>query len=190
MAITRSVAFQDIADIVAAAPDLYEAEQLALLREIMPAAVARAKAGVPVRKGKRQLRYRYGGELRPAGGLASLITGEVNDQDRRLSIGLLTAEARSRGFYGFILDAGRGLKRSRSRPRNRRLVGLTRVGLASIGRYSKRYTRRISPIPADRYDITFGRVRVFVRELAGRGLLRIHDRAVAKLLWRQIVRAG
>ncbi len=187
--ISRTKAFKDIAEIVSAFPDAFAAEQIPLLRQLAPQILAIARAGVPVRKGPRPLPGAGGEKWRAPGGLVSLLDAKVDEQARRLSVGLLTADTISRGFYGYILDAGRGQRRSRSRPRVRTLKGTRQVGRATLGRFSIRYTRAISPIAPDRYDITFGRARAAARDLAGPLLLVSYERMVLKLAWKTVVGA-
>ena len=119
--------------------------------------------------------------MRPAGGLVSLISTDVDVGALSLRSGLLTKEARANGFYGYILDAGRGQRNARSKPASRLLKGK-----GVVGRYSKPFTRRISPIDPGRYDITFGRVRQWARDEIGPMLGRIADRAILAISWGQL----
>ncbi len=185
--ISRTKIFADMADIVRQVPDVFAAAQVPLLKQLAPQVLAMARAGVPVRKGPRQLRYRYGGDLRPAGGLVSLLDAKVDEQARRLTVGLLTPQARSKGFYGWILDAGRGMRNTVSRARVRRLKPKIQGPRASLSRFTRYYSRAISPIPPGRYDITFGRVRYSARALAGPILLKAFEQTVFKLAWNKIM---
>lgn len=182
-AISATRAFALIRDVVAGLPDAWRQRLVAELKLFEPRLEARTKAGVPVRKGPRPSLYARGrqGTYRPAGGLVSLLSTRLDEDNLRLSAGLLTPDARKRGFYGYILDAGRGLRSARSRPRTRQLFGAT-VDRSKAGRYTKPYTRKISPISPGRYDITFGRVRTWAREEIGPVLLRVYDQALSALL--------
>lgn len=185
--ISRTQAFSLVQDIVRGLPDQFAGALLAQLVLLQPQLNARMKAGVPTRSGKRPAKFagsRPG--LRPTGGLRSLLTTRIDEKALRLSAGLLTKQAASDGFYGYILDAGRGLKRQRSKPKSRVIQISARQGRFGIvtSRETKRYTRKISPISPGKYDITFGRVRAWAREQGGPMLLKAYDAALRKALWK------
>lgn len=183
--ISATAAFAGVQDIVRRMPDKFRDEFIAVLRELAPGILARERAGVPNRRGARPAKFaasRPG--LRPSGGLASLLSTSLDEKDLRLNTGLIGHAAREQGFYGYILDAGRGIKRSMSRPRVRQITGSKHAGrFGSTSRYTKPYSRRISPISPGRYDITFGRVRAWVQQQAGPALTRVYERALVAVAW-------
>jgi hypothetical protein len=182
--ISTTIAFAKVKILLDSIEPRFVAGLIEELRAFEPQLLARAKAGVPTRKGARPERFRsYGAGRRPAGGVRSLISSQINEPERRLSVGLLTSQAASDGFYGFILDIGRGLKRTRTRPIKRQgtkwrpgRFGLTRGE-------SLPYTSRIKPILPTRYDVTFGRVREWAREAGGPMLDRAYRKMLVALWW-------
>ena len=182
--ISRTQAFADVAVVFTLMPQAFRDAMLEELRAFAPQLEAHMQAGVPTRSGPRPAAFRSGGgQQRPAGGLVSLLSTRIDVDDLRLSGGLLTPTARGEGFYGYILDAGRGMKKTRSRPRSRLIAG------GAPGRFTARYTRAISPIPPDRYDITFGRVRNWAREAVDPVLTRVYDQALIRVAWNTAVSA-
>lgn len=176
--------FADVRRAIRRMPDALQDELGSELEAFRPRLLGRMQAGVPVRKGPRQRTYRTGGETRPMGGLVSLLEAFLDRANLKIKAGLVTRIARRKGFYGYILDAGRGLRRTMSRPQARRLPGKVRVGPRQfVARYSKVYSRRISPIAPGRYDIAFGRVREWARSEIGPVLGRVYQRAVARIGW-------
>lgn len=179
--ITRTRAYALIVGAFLKLPDAFRTEFVAAFEEFAPRLLARERAGIPTRSGPRPARFAASRKgLRPAGGLASLVSTEIDAGALSLRSGLLTKEARADGFYGYILDAGRGQTKTRSKI-TRRLLSSKGV----VGRYSKPFTRRISPIAPGRYDITFGRVRQWARDEVGPMLGRIADRAILAISWGQ-----
>jgi hypothetical protein len=187
--ISSTVQFLNVSAAIKGLPQIWKDEFVRELAAFQPKLEARMKAGVPVRKGPRPTLYARSrqGATRPIGGGVSLLSTKLDEKELRLSGGLLTADARARGFYLFILDAGRGLKHRMSRPRQRLLSNapsLTRgFGGQKRNRYSIRYTRKISPILPGTYDITFGVVRYWARGELGPVLDRIYARALSRLSW-------
>lgn len=181
--VSATVEFAQVSALLAQFPDLFRKQLLDELKRYQPILLARMRAGVPTRSGPRPANFR-GGSRRPAGGLKSLLTAVVDEDELRLSAGLLTAQAKADGFYGFILDAGRGLLRSRSRPGVRRLPqSQQRVRGGRLKQFSRRYDRKISRIAPERYDIVFGRVREAARRDGGAMLAAVYERAIVELGW-------
>ena len=170
-------------------PQAWKDEFARELAAFQPKLEARMKAGVPVRKGPRPTLYARSrpGATRPVGGGASLLTTNLDAKELRLSAGLLTADARARGFYLTILEVGRGMKRRVSDSRSRLLKhapSLVRgFGGAMRNRYSIRYSRKISPIAPDRYSIVYGVVRYWARAEIGPILDRVYERATTRIRW-------
>ena len=195
--ISATKAFGQVTEIIGELPERWRAQFLIELAAFAPRLDARMKAGVPRRQGPRPSLYARSrpGAFRPAGGGATLLSTNLDKDSLTLKAGLLTPDARARGFYLFILDAGRGLKRGQSDARARHLYGKDADTLAGkfinaggkrrrIGaRLSVRYTRRISPISPGRYDITFGRVRIWARNEVGPVLGKVYDRAIRAMFW-------
>jgi hypothetical protein len=185
--ISTTIAFGKIKILLDSVEPRFVAGLIAELKAFEPQLLARAQAGVPTRKGKRPAGFRsYGAGKRPAGGLRSLLSAQVDEAERRLSVGLLTPQARGDGFYGYILDAGRGLKRTRTRPIRRQRTKFKPGRFGPTRGESLPYTSRISPISPGRYDITFGRVREFARSRGGPMLARAYKRMLGALLWDRI----
>ena len=182
--ISRTQAFADVAVVISIMPKAFDEEILVALRAFAPALQAKMVAGVPVRQGPRPAGFRSGGARRPPAGAASLLSTQIDADDLRLSGGLLTPEAKSLGFTAYILDHGRGMKNTRSRPRSR-LVS----GSAPLRRYSVVYTRAISPISPDRYSITFGAVRYWARDAMDPMLAQIYDRWLMRIAWNTVIDA-
>lgn len=174
---------------IGALPPALKAEILRELVAFQPRFLARMQAGVPTRSGPRPTLYARSrpGANRPVGGGVTLLSTKIDEQELRLSGGLLTKDARERGFYLFILDAGRGLKRRVSDSRARMLKqapSLVRgFGGGMRNRFSVRYTRKISPILPGRYAITFGAARTWARAEIGPVLDRVYVQAVAAAGW-------
>lgn len=181
--VTATAEFAQVSALLAQFPDVFRKQLLAELKTYQPKLLELMRAGVPSRSGPRPAFFR-GSSRRPAGGLKSLLTAEVDEDELRLSAGLLTAQARADGFYGFILDAGRGLLRSRSRPGTRRLpTSQQKVRNGRLKQFSRRYDRKISRIAPERYDIAFGRVRESARADGGTMLSAVYERAIDELGW-------
>jgi hypothetical protein len=92
--------------------------------------LGRARAEVPVRTGR----------------LRSLLAARVLPRSLQLKLGLVTRGTQRKGFYGYILDAGR---------RARTVKAKRRTGTV--------YTLRVRGISSSRYDFVFGRRRDFLR---------------------------
>lgn len=187
--ITRTGQFADVQRVFTLLPEEMIDTLVTELKDIGAFALARARAGVPVSKTPRRATFRRNGARRPTGGLRSLLGAELNAKELRVTVGLLTPADQSLGFYGYILDAGRGLKSRRSRPR-RSLIATrgkdTRFGRQKL---TRRFSRTISVITPGRYDITFGRARTAVREYAGEKLSEAYDLALSQSGWSLIGQA-
>jgi hypothetical protein len=189
--ISATRAFAQVSTTIAILPVALREAMVAELTAFQPRLDARMKAGVPRRKGPPPSIYER--RWRPAGGLVSLLSTKVDAADLRLSAGLLTRDAAQRGFYGFILDAGRGQRAQRSRASVRALPPAASLVTGFSGtrnRYSVRYTRAISPIAPGRYDITFGKVRYWARGEIGPVLLRVYDRGLRAAAWSNLTGGG
>jgi hypothetical protein len=180
--ISATKAFALVADILREMPVKWKAGFSAELTAFEPKLLARMRAGVPTRTGPRPSLYARSrpGAMRPPGGLVSLLSTQFDPDRLSVTGGLVTPDAKARGFYGYILDAGRGLKRSRSKMASRKLY---RAAGAKGFPYSIKYSRKISPIAPGKYDITFGRVREWARSEIGPILGRVYDRTLASLMW-------
>ncbi|MGI4876653.1 MAG: hypothetical protein ACRYG4_04135 [Janthinobacterium lividum] len=177
--ITATRQFALIANAFTALPDRFRVEFVTALKRFAPELLAHERAGVPTRSGPRPDKFAASRKgRRPPGGLVSLLSTNVDEGNLRLTGGLLTPQARADGFYGYILDAGRGLNGSRSKPKSRATSGLVAGRFGPTYRFSKPYSRAISPIAPGRYDIAFGRVRTWAREQMGPILSSIADRAL------------
>lgn len=108
-----------------ALPDAVTTEVADELRYIGVRQLARARAEVP----------------RQTGRLAGLLSFRVLAKSLILKLGLVTKAAQRRGFYGYILDAGR------------------RAQIVTAKRRGKRYPMRIRAISPARYNFVFGRRR-------------------------------
>ncbi len=177
--------FAQVEAAIGALPPALQVEFVAELRAFDPRLLARVKAGAPKRKGPPPSQYER--RWRASGGGASLLTTKLDESALRLSAGLLTPDAARRGFYLYILDAGRGLKSRVSRA-GQRLLGTAPSLVKGFGgqmrsRFSKRYTRAISPILPGTYDIAFGRVRIWARAEVGPVLDKVYVRAVRAVGW-------
>ncbi len=183
--ISATRAFGQVSALIAVLPDRFRAAMTAELATFQPRLEARMKAGAPKRKGPPPSIYER--HWRPAGGAATLLSTKLDAKELRLSAGLLTQDAASRGFTLYVLDAGRGLKNSRSRPRRRLLPGgengrLIGKWITVDGKKQKirqrttlPYTRAISPILPTDHNITFGAVRYWARGEIGPVLTRVYD---------------
>ena len=182
--ITATRQFALVSAKIMALPDEWKTQFVGELKAFDPRLLARMKSGVPKRKGPPASIYER--RWRPAGGAVTLLSTKIDTDAMRLTGGLLTKDARDRGFTLYILDAGRGLKNRVSRPRVRLLgtaPSLVRGFNGTRARFSKYYTRQISPIQPGTYDITFGRVRTWARGEIGPVLDRVYVKALARIGW-------
>lgn len=180
--ISATTQFAQVSAKIAGLPAAWQADFAAELKTFDPQLLARVKAGVPKRKGPPPSQYER--RWRATGGGATLLTTKLDASALRLSVGLLTRDAQKRAFYLYVLDAGRGMKASRSRPRQRFLgtaPSLVQGFSGNRARFSIRYSRAISPISPTTYDITFGAVRYWARGQIGPVLDRVYVRALARV---------
>ncbi|MDT7935216.1 MAG: hypothetical protein RQ833_11540 [Sphingomonadaceae bacterium] len=189
--VRATATFGEVATVVAALGPAIERSFVSELEALAGPSLARARQGVPVRQGPRQATFRHDGSPRPVGGLVSLLSSRVLQDRKELRIGLLTGKALSDGFYIIPLEFGRGLTASRSRPR-RRYIGTQQVvgrraggakRVLTLGRYTRPYSRAISPISPDRYDIVVGRARDDIQAAAGARLIAVYDDALRLSGW-------
>jgi hypothetical protein len=181
--ISATTQFAQVSAKIGAMPAALQAGFVAELKAFDPQLLSRVKRQVPKRKGPPPSLYER--RWRAAGGGATLLTTRLDASALRLSVGLLTPDARKRAFYLYILDAGRGQKARRSRASVRYLGDAPSLVRGfegqQRGRYSVRYSRAISPISPTTYDITFGTVRYWARGEIGPALDRVYVRALARV---------
>jgi hypothetical protein len=119
-------------------PDTVRLEIAKLFEEQAPAALAFARASTPKR----------------TGALAAALRVKTYSKSLRMRLGLFGKADNSRFFYGRILDRGRRAQTARAKRRN------------ASGAVTA-YTVRVSALPAARFDIVYGRVAAYVRNLIG-----------------------
>lgn len=119
-------------------PDATRLEIAKLFEDKAPAALAYARINTP----------------RKTGALANALRVKTYPKRLALRLGLLTKGDNREFFYGRILDRGR-------RPQSVNVKRTTASGAVS------QYVMKVSAIPAARFDIVYGRVAAYVRNLIG-----------------------
>lgn len=119
-------------------PDTVRTEIAKLFDEKAPAALAFSRANTPKR----------------TGALAAALRVKVYPKRLALRLGLMGKADNTRFFYGRILDRGR-------RPQTVKAKRTSASGAVT------QYTIRVGALPAARFDIVYGRVAAFVRNLIG-----------------------
>lgn len=119
-------------------PDSVRDEIAKLFEDKAPAALAYARASTPKRTGT----------------LAAALQVKTYRKSLRMRLGLIGKADNSRFFYGRILDRGRRAQTAKAARRN------------ASGAIT-RYVVRVRALPAARFDIVYGRVAAYVRNLIG-----------------------
>lgn len=139
-------------------PEAVRAEIVKVMEDNAPAALAFARANTP----------------RKTGALANALRVKVYARSLSLKLGLLTKGAKRDFFYGNILDRGRRPHTVTVR-RGGRQVSRGRVVSAL-----QTYTMKVKAIPAARFDIVFGRVGAYVKNLIGVPARTIFTKAIVR----------
>ena len=132
-------------------PDTVRLEIATLFEDQAPAALAYARASTPKR----------------TGALAAALRVKTYRKTLRLRMGLMGRADNSRFFYGRILDRGRRAQAAKAKRRN------------ASGAVTN-YIVRVSAMPAARFDIVYGRVAAYVRNLIGVPARDIFARALRR----------
>jgi hypothetical protein len=139
-------------------PDAVRAEINQVFEDKAPAALAFARASTP----------------RKTGALANALRVKTFARSLSLKLGLLTKGDRRDFFYGNILDRGRRPQTVTVRRGNRQVSGGRVVSALQT------YTMKVKAIPAARYDIVFGRVGAYVKNLIGVPAREIFTKALQR----------
>jgi hypothetical protein len=133
-------------------PDSVSAEMAKVMEEVRPAAVAIAKAGAPVRRGK----------------LRAAIDGQVYVKSLRFRVGLLTKKIARENFYGHILEVGRKAQSIPNIRRSKPSGGFTTYAKAM----------EVKAIHPTKYDMVGGYAKDRIRALFRSPLNKLFDRAL------------
>jgi len=139
-------------------PDAVRAEINQVFEDKAPAALAFARASTP----------------RKTGALANALRVKTFARSLSLKLGLLTKGDRQNFFYGNILDRGRRPQTVTVRRGDRQVSGGRVVSALQT------YTMKVKAIPAARFDIVFGRVGAYVKNLIGVPAREIFTKAIQR----------
>ena len=133
-------------------PETVRADILGVLNTAAPMALAAARASTP----------------RKRGALANALKVKVFPKTLKMNLGLLNKADNRAFYYGRILDRGRKAQTVKVKRRTQ------------SGSYIN-YALRVKALPAARFDIVYGRVSAYARNLVGASAREVFTRALGKI---------